>query len=319
MMIMLPSSSSTTSSPASSRLSLLTSSSSISSTLSASVPSSSSKTHAFFGSPFSDSSSPPLPPPYDDTPKVDTHPPPRSLNTDFFSTSPPTIPSSPTSSPPRKTILPPLSRFFPSRARLSSRTTHPQFFHLDTSSPPSPTSSPEPESPSSAERASPDPSSHHPNLSHPVHPLKQGDVLADSALSLELLRTLGQGAFSSVWLAKDLYSQLPALESSRRSSLVRSRSKKKNRPIDGTSHQRALTDANGRLVAVKMTDRRLCDRNDRSRVSFIREVQVLRVPPPSPSSLTLTFANPPLHSCSTSHIPQSSPTSIHSVLPLITV
>ena len=33
----------------------------------------------------------------------------------------------------------------------------------------------------------------------------------------------------------------------------------------------------GRLVALKMTDRSLCDRDDRTRVSFVREVEVLKV------------------------------------------
>ena len=35
----------------------------------------------------------------------------------------------------------------------------------------------------------------------------------------------------------------------------------------------------GRLVALKMTDRSLCDRDDRTRVSFVREVEVLKVCP----------------------------------------
>ena len=33
----------------------------------------------------------------------------------------------------------------------------------------------------------------------------------------------------------------------------------------------------GRLVAVKMAERAMCDTNSRSRVSFVREVEVLRV------------------------------------------
>jgi protein-serine/threonine kinase len=33
----------------------------------------------------------------------------------------------------------------------------------------------------------------------------------------------------------------------------------------------------GKLVAVKMLDRTLCDVNDRTRISFVREVEVLRV------------------------------------------
>lgn len=33
----------------------------------------------------------------------------------------------------------------------------------------------------------------------------------------------------------------------------------------------------GRLVALKLTDKSLCDRDDRTRVSFVREVEVLKV------------------------------------------
>jgi hypothetical protein len=33
----------------------------------------------------------------------------------------------------------------------------------------------------------------------------------------------------------------------------------------------------GKLVAVKMLDRVLCDVNDRTRIAFVREVEVLRV------------------------------------------
>ena len=35
----------------------------------------------------------------------------------------------------------------------------------------------------------------------------------------------------------------------------------------------------GQLVAVKMMNRALCDANDRTRISFVREVEVLRVCP----------------------------------------
>lgn len=42
------------------------------------------------------------------------------------------------------------------------------------------------------------------------------------------------------------------------------------------SHQNGLLQ-NGRLVAVKMMDLAVCDANDRTRISFVREVEVLRV------------------------------------------
>ncbi|KAH8100276.1 kinase-like protein [Cristinia sonorae] len=141
----------------------------------------------------------------------------------------------------------------------------------------------------------------------PVQPepapiIKAGDKIGDeSRLSLELVRSLGQGAFSSVWLAKDVYQQLSALELSRKSSLIRSRSLNRGRRkrLEGTkpliSKKKSTGDNSvyftedvvgpgssrigkdeGRLVAVKMTNRKMCDTNDRSRVSFVREVEVLR-------------------------------------------
>lgn len=119
------------------------------------------------------------------------------------------------------------------------------------------------------------------------------------------MKPLGTGTFSSVWLARDLKGQLGALELVRKSSLARSKSFKRGRSrgIDGTrptrkkaAKDRQTSDGNsvlspgeedagkrlghvktGRLVAVKMTERSLCSANSRSRVSFVREVEVLRV------------------------------------------
>lgn len=152
----------------------------------------------------------------------------------------------------------------------------------------------------------------------------------DGALKLELLRTLGQGAFSSVWLAKDVSGRVGSLEIVRRSSLRRSMSKSSlnkgslrrkkgsvRRKIEGAVPKVLLGDGKsfgegerlgshndlnewfkekeeglgrgrvdearekkagmGRVVALKMTDRSLCDRDDRTRVSFVREVEVLKV------------------------------------------
>ena len=47
-------------------------------------------------------------------------------------------------------------------------------------------------------------------------------------------------------------------------------------------------EGDGRLVAVKMLNRALCDENDRTRISFVREVEVLRVRSP----VTLSIHSP---------------------------
>ena len=194
--------------------------------------------------------------------------------------------------------------------------------------------------------------------------LEAGQKIGDVKVELELVRALGQGAFSSVWLAKDVDGQLGEIELSRKSSLIRSRSSRRGRQqtlpptipasaskkagekrMEGTGIKAHLlaglgigkkaskqgqghaqvervssTDSvylredsmggvsvalnmqglgrssprnpsplrnglspsqekekEGRLVAVKLTDRSLCDKNDRTRVSFVREVEVLRV------------------------------------------
>ncbi|KAI0628760.1 hypothetical protein C8Q77DRAFT_338207 [Trametes polyzona] len=138
-----------------------------------------------------------------------------------------------------------------------------------------------------------------------------GVTLSSSSLTLELVKPLGTGTFSSVWLARDVNGQLGALELVRKSSLARSKSFRRGRlrAIDGTrpTRRRAARESQardesasqvlspgkdgeevdaekkfveartGRLVAVKMTERSLCTANSRSRVSFVREVEVLRV------------------------------------------
>ncbi|KAL4246142.1 hypothetical protein ABKN59_009319 [Abortiporus biennis] len=411
-----------------------------------SVTSGSSKTNAFFASPFAEGSSSPVPPPNpptrssslksksshisDEPHKLDSRTVPRSLNAEFFggtssdyhptppaslrsfttassSGSPDSSPPASPPAPPRKQLLPPLSRFFPSRQRYSTidalpsrePSLHRQFLHFDASHAPKsyiPPESSGSRTPSS-ERDSglvsvelpqtpPTPDILHavgpsrfptPTLSasesifkgihtetspalQPTQPLKEGDVVGDSALSLELVRELGQGAFSSVWLAKDINNQLPALELSRKSSLVRSRSRKRGRSkrLDGTIppkvksfiaprkkptiglgfddrqdsdlsvylsdkgvgglglygggigsekptsgvHYTAQSNS-GRLVAVKMTDRILCDKNDRSRVSFVREVEVLRhISHPSIVSYLHSFSTPSHHCLVLEHV-----------------
>jgi len=132
----------------------------------------------------------------------------------------------------------------------------------------------------------------------------------DSSISLTLLRTLGQGSFSSVWLACDVSGALEQVVLSRKVSIrrlksaasdgiVRRKSSRRStqRPsVSGIKPWRIGSDTpssvsistptkngldrpdssepGGRLVAVKLTDRAI---DDRTRVSFIREVEILRV------------------------------------------
>ena len=132
----------------------------------------------------------------------------------------------------------------------------------------------------------------------------------DSPVSLTLLRTLGQGSFSSVWLACDVSGTLEQLVLSRRASIKKYKSatsdgivrRKSSRRSTGRSNvsgtkpwriqggtsssvknpspiregfdRPGSNEPGGRLVAVKLTDRAI---DDRTRVSFIREVEVLRV------------------------------------------
>lgn len=159
---------------------------------------------------------------------------------------------------------------------------------------------------------------------------------------LELIRPLGQGAFSSVWLALDVEGKLSLRRTAstrkrRRQSvsiakksednmqglkptfrrqhlnvqriasqehsgaaetLAKSKDRTKNVLDEGDGkgahpHEGLFGDGDnslslfsrpippsggtGKVVAVKMMDRALCDTNDRTRISFVREVEVLRV------------------------------------------
>jgi len=175
------------------------------------------------------------------------------------------------------------------------------------------------------EPSSPPPVRPHPNPHRPsreVHlapssntkSLHPGSIISasedDPSVSLTLLRTLGQGSFSSVWLACDVSGMLEQLVLSRKASIKRFKSatsdgivrRKSSRRSTGRSNVSGTKpwrtgsgspssvtntspttnvfdrpDSNepgGRLVAVKLTDRAI---DDRTRVSFIREVEVLRV------------------------------------------
>lgn len=157
----------------------------------------------------------------------------------------------------------------------------------------------------------------------PAAMLESGKVIGSASLTLALVRPLGQGAFSSVWLARDVAGQVNALELTRKTSLLRSKSGKRGRlsRIDGTKPRRSAlsgqerpTDRRedgheterarkwieekedgGRLVAVKMTERSLCEKNARTRVSFVREVEVLRVRPALMLYVPCVADRPPAH------------------------
>ncbi|KAF9792654.1 kinase-like protein [Thelephora terrestris] len=144
----------------------------------------------------------------------------------------------------------------------------------------------------------------------PLHP---GSIISacedGSSISLTLLRTLGQGSFSSVWLACDVSGTLEHLVLSRKASIkrfksttsdgiVRRKSSRRSTGRSGVSGTKPWKtgggtsppttnpfpvkdgfdrpdchESGGRLVAVKLTDRAM---DDRTRVSFIREVEVLK-------------------------------------------
>ncbi|KAI0737968.1 kinase-like domain-containing protein [Daedaleopsis nitida] len=320
----------------------------------------SNKTHAFFASPFAESIPQPPPNPHtrsgsgrsdtsgsdrsevsaEDTPRVQHKAPARSLNADFFGPSLlPTPPRASADSPPHATNV---RRDFVHLDIRSASHAHPDHYHAgeETQSPVD-FHYPPPSAPSSAE-VTPTPTSHRdetsyvserpptPPQSDPEQPpryltLEPGVTLSSSSLSLELVKTLGTGSFSSVWLARDTTGQLNALELVRKSSLARSKSLRgrRSRTIDGTrplrrkAKDRSATDGHpdeepmkqlgaarsGRLVAVKMTERTVCDANSRSRVSFVREVEVLRhISHPSIVSYLHSFSTPSHHCLVLEHI-----------------
>ncbi|PIL30690.1 transporter [Ganoderma sinense ZZ0214-1] len=326
-----------------------------------------------------------------DTPRIPHTTPSRTLNADFFGvallpTPPPSIRSlshssagsrdTSTSPPPHRNALPPLSRFFPSRARYGSESDHPpppshgtnvrrERVHLDTGVPSGGTEAyhagERTESPVDDQLVQAPPAllPHPPSMrltptatARPPTPppsepeqakLQPGVTLSSSSLELELVKPLGTGSFSSVWLARDTNGQLNALELVRKSSLARSKSLRgrRSRTIDGTrptrkhdwAKARAASDGDalpapkspllspqdqiprekkivgrhkgngGRLVAVKMTERELCDSSSRSCVSFVREVEVLRhISHPSIVSYLHSFSTPTHHCLVLEHV-----------------
>lgn len=264
--------------------------------------------------------------------------PPRSSTDSFFSGSPPTpSPPPPLRAPvengPKSSILP-LSRLFPSRYR-RSRDNVEDDPHMSTSPPkafsqnfsPTPPVSPLPHQPSahvSPQIQSPTLQPIHRETIHPSstsHGPTEGSTYESDDVKLSYLRCVGQGAFSSVWLARDdggglSHAQPPHERRPSENVAGRRRDRKMGglrpthpgaslsfstpRPFhlpllskdfardtspdnesalaehDAVSHQ-ADAIPRGRLVAVKMMELAVCDANDRTRISFVREVEVLRV------------------------------------------
>ncbi|KZT32739.1 hypothetical protein SISSUDRAFT_488744 [Sistotremastrum suecicum HHB10207 ss-3] len=145
------------------------------------------------------------------------------------------------------------------------------------------------------------------------------NAIIGADVPLSLVRKLGDGAFSSVWLAVDIDHHLsPGILRNKRRLRSQSDARHKRdinlhglRPSGRTKKEKddtILLDEHdgeggslphlivsreggeesddedgehdlGRLVAVKMMDRAMCDADDRTRISFVREVEVLRVSP----------------------------------------
>lgn len=91
-----------------------------------------------------------------------------------------------------------------------------------------------------------------------------GNSTGSRAWRLE--RVLGEGAFSRVWSARSLI-----------------RNKGKGRETDEGEYQE---ETSSEVVAIKMMDKRICKDNDRTRISFEREVAVLKVSHKKASSLS---------------------------------
>lgn len=160
-----------------------------------------------------------------------------------------------------------------------------------------------------SDTSKPPPSPTSPTRQAPPRP-KPGDVLAPSASTrFVLVRTLGRGAFSAVWLAKD---ESEVADGRRKSECAAPRKGERVHGLrpkdrDGSvflSGGAPEADDAGGLVALKMMDRALCDANDRTRVAFVREVEVLRhISHPSIIAYKHAFSTPTAHCLVLSYAP----------------
>ncbi|KAJ1310559.1 hypothetical protein OPQ81_007289 [Rhizoctonia solani] len=190
-----------------------------------------------------------------------------------------------------------------------------------------------------------------PAVPRPPSP-RTGTLLCDSDVKLRLIKQLGVGAFSCVWLAEDEQGSLAAGGDRRAHSTSEAKRRRDRRMhglrpsalgakmvktgADGEVNGKAAetndaargrdivrqqtpllvepspvatfdstdeSSASGRVVAVKMMDRALCDVNDRTRISFVREVEVLRhISHPSIVAYLHSFTTPTHHCLVVEHI-----------------
>jgi len=137
-------------------------------------------------------------------------------------------------------------------------------------------------------------------------------VIIGREVPLQLISLLGIGAFSNVWLARDVLRKLEHPGDRPKTDIIKKRAELERRRGDRTAHglrspmgssagcalgrsasvylkakgavaaneENPMTQGDldhGRLVALKIMDRALCDTDDRTRISFMREVEILRV------------------------------------------
>lgn len=95
------------------------------------------------------------------------------------------------------------------------------------------------------------------DILEPEYSAKQGET-ASSAQVWRVEKVLGEGAFSRVWSARS----------------VVNKGKGKATDLDYDAEE-----TGSEVVAIKMMDKRICKDNDRTRISFEREVAVLKVSP----------------------------------------
>lgn len=91
-------------------------------------------------------------------------------------------------------------------------------------------------------------------------------------------RVMGEGAFSLVWSAREMIRSTRRLKS-RHALLVPQASTYRSERVgqEDADDEEEYEPKGDEVVAIKMMDKRMCKENDRTRISFVREVAVLRV------------------------------------------
>jgi serine/threonine protein kinase len=91
-------------------------------------------------------------------------------------------------------------------------------------------------------------------------------------------RVMGEGAFSLVWSAREMV-RSTRRSKSRSTLLVPQSSTSRSGRVgqEDTDDEEEYEPKGDEVVAIKMMDKRMCKENDRTRISFVREVAVLRV------------------------------------------